>query len=228
MTFSKNMIRGLVVLAIILVVFSMIVFVVPFPKTLIFWIAYVFGLAAIGVQAYALYAAFVKGDNARSKLYGFPIARIGSIYMIFQLVASLIFMALAAVLPWSVPVVISVVALAAAVIGLISSEAVREEVVEQEVTLKKDVSTMRQLQSKAATLAGQCSQVKALQDLSSELRYSDPVSKEELAGLEGELVYLLDELQFAVTNKNNEAVQQLSQKALAVLKERNQLCKLSK
>ena len=54
---SKNMTRWLIILAIILAVFSAIVFIIPFEHNLVFWVAYSFGVLAIILQIYIFHIA---------------------------------------------------------------------------------------------------------------------------------------------------------------------------
>lgn len=85
----------------------------PFAKNGVFWLAYVFGVIAIAAQIYVYPKAF-EGESARSKFYGFPIAKLSTIYLIVQLILSILCMAISKVLPTWVPVVF-IVLLAAAV-----------------------------------------------------------------------------------------------------------------
>ena len=92
---SKNLKRFYVTVGIIFVAFSVIAFVLPFGHGKVFWVAYLFGVVAIGAQAYVMPKTFVEGSSVRSKFYGFPIARVSTLYLVFQLVSSLVFMAFA-------------------------------------------------------------------------------------------------------------------------------------
>ena len=94
---SKNLMRFYISLGIIFVVFTVISFVLPFERNSVFWIAYLFGVLSIGVQAYIMPHAFQQGSSVKSKFYGFPIARVGAIYLAAQLVVSVICMTLAKV-----------------------------------------------------------------------------------------------------------------------------------
>lgn len=125
---KKNQIRGLTVILIILAVFSVISFLLPFKTTGMFWLSYIFGAASVLVQIYVLKTAFCGSNEVKSKFYGFPIARIGVVYMIAQLILSIIFMILADFAPWWIAVIAFVVLLAAALIGFISSDAMRDEI----------------------------------------------------------------------------------------------------
>ena len=117
---DKNKIRGIAALAIVLVVYNVLAFAIPFPKNGCFWAAWVFGLVAILAQAAFLLLAFQHGEGAKSKFYGFPVARVGVVYLCVQLALSFLFMGLAFVkCPAWIPVVLSVILLAAAALGLI-------------------------------------------------------------------------------------------------------------
>lgn len=224
---NKDTIRGSVALGVLLVLYILISFLIPFVHTAVFWVSFVFTLIAFGVVAASIYIAFVKNPDAKSKFYGFPIARIGAIYGLVQLIAGLIFMALAAIVPAWAAVLVYAIALGAAVIGLVSAEAVVSEIHVQDAKLKKDVSLMRSLQSKVNQMSvhSENAEIKALAD---EFRYSDPVSSDAIADAEADLAAAVDELQRACVDGDSEAAKQLCRKASALLAERNRLCKLNK
>ena len=192
---------------------------------------FLFTFIAFGVVGASFYIAFIKNPDAKSRFYGFPIAKIGAIYGLVQLIASLVFMALAAWVPVWVTVLVYAIALGAAVIGLISAEAVVEEIRVQDVKLKKDVTLMRSLQSKVNQMASQYDNPDAAAEVkrfAEEMRYSDPVSSEALSEIEADLSAAVDELQAAIVDGDSDATKQLCRKASAVLAERNRLCKLNK
>jgi hypothetical protein len=224
---KKDTIRGIVALAVVLVLYILIAFLIPFVHTATFWVSFVFTLIAFAVVAASIYIALIKNPDAKSRFYGFPIAKIGVIYGTVQLIAGIIFMALAAYAPVWAAVLVYAIALGAAVIGLVSAEAVVSEIHAQDNKLKKDVSLMRSLQSKVNQIAAQSenADVKALAD---EFRYSDPVSNDAIADAEADLAAAVDELQSAYVDGDSEAVAKLCRKASALLAERNRLCKLNK
>ncbi|MCH5188313.1 MAG: hypothetical protein J1F63_07900 [Oscillospiraceae bacterium] len=229
---NKTQIRGLIVLAIIAVMYSVVVFAVPFAKnTVTFWFSYMFTLAAIGAQYYVMKTAFSKGKDAKSKFYGFPIAKIGVTYLIVQLVLGLLFMALAAYVPVWLPIVLYVVILGVSAIGFIAADVTRDEIERQDMKLKKDVSNMRALQSLSSSMVGLCTNdetKKAVQDLMEEFRFSDPVSSEQTKELEEELMHQLQDAQKAIIDEDNAAVKVLCARIKNTLTERNRLCALNK
>lgn len=224
---NKDTIRGLVVLGVLLVLYILIAFLIPFVHTATFWVSFVFTLIAFAVVAASIYIAFIKNPDAKSRFYGFPIAKIGVLYGAVQLLAGIVFMALAAIVPAWVAVLVYAIALGAAVIGLISAEAVVSEIHTQDAKLKKDVTLMRSLQSKISQIAAQ-SEDAAIKALAEEFRYSDPVSSDAIADAETDLAAAVDELQIAYVDGDSEAVAKLCRKASALLAERNRLCKLNK
>ena len=224
---KKDTIRGIIALTVVLALYILIAFLIPFVHTATFWVSFVFTLVAFGVMAASIYIAFVKNPNAKSRFYGFPIAKIGAIYGLVQLVAGFIFMALAAYAPVWVAVLVYAIALGTAVIGLVSAEAVVSEIHVQDAKLKKDVSLMRSLQSKVNQMAAQ-SENAEIKALAEEFRYSDPVSNDAIADAEADLAAVVDELQSAYVDGDSEAVDKLCRKASALLAERNRLCKLNK
>jgi hypothetical protein len=228
---EKSQIRIGAILLIILIVFSVIAFVVPFSNTTVFWVSYVMGVLSLLVLGYTLFSMFGKEKTVQSKFYGFPIARIAWVYCITQLALSLLFMILADKVPTWLPVVIYVILFAAAAIGLIGADAVRDEIVRQDEKLKTDISCMTTLRSIVYPLADQCADPnakKALQKLAEDFRYSDPVSSEALKPVESELQILVSELQTAVSSRNVTQIMSLCSRISNVLTERNRLCKLNK
>ena len=95
MKLTNNTKKGAVALVIVFVIFCVIAFAVPFAKNGVFWTGFIFGLIAILAQAPIWMIAFKGAESARSKFYGIPIARIGTIYLIVQLILSLAAMFLA-------------------------------------------------------------------------------------------------------------------------------------
>lgn len=228
---KKDMLRMGIGMGILLILYILAVFLIPFAHTATFWVSFLFTLAAFCVTGAAFCIAFIRKPDARSKFYGFPIARIGAIYGAVQLIAGLSFMSLGLWIPVWIPALLYALGLGSAALGLISVEAVIDEIQVQDAKLKKNVTLMRSLQSKVNQMAGQCDNpdaAAAVKRFAEELRYSDPVSSDAIAEIEADLNAAVDELQSAIVDGESAAVKQLCRKASAVLAERNRLCKLNK
>ena len=229
MKLSKGKFQAILILAIVLAAYLLLAFVIPFTKTAVFWLALVFTLAAFGLQLYVLKLSFEKGLDARS--YGFPIARVASVYLIIQIVLSFLFMALAAFCPAWIAAVVFVLLLAAAAVGVVAADAMRDEVERQDRQLKTDVAAMRALQSRSTALVSRCEDaaLKAdAQKLSDAFRYSDPVTNDATKDAEHELSACMDELERAMLDNDAESAKVLMKRTAAQLAERNRLCKLNK
>ena len=223
--------RSLIVAAILLAVFHVIAFVIPFSQTATFWVCYIFGSLSILGQIPMVAVAFKNGSDAKSQFYGFPILRVALLYLVAQLILSLVGMIVAAWVPAWIAVIVFVVLLAAALVGLIATDATRDELGRQDMKIKTDVSHMRALQSLSTSLVSQTDDPdvrKEVERLAEALRYSDPVSSAALADVEKELANCMDELQRAILENDKSGSIGICKKAVAVLAERNRLCKLNK
>lgn len=227
---QKNKERGYLVLGVCLVLISVIAFVIPFAKTATFWIGYVSALIAIAFQLYIFKTAFLNGEDVKSRFYGFPIARVGVLYLGIQVAFSIVEMSVAHILAYWIAVVINVVFLALAIVGCVAAETMRDEIVKQDVKLKKNVSNMRNLQSMSASLVSQCDgdMKKIIQMVADEFKYSDPVSSDATMAMENNLYSQMVELQNAVTDKDATAVESMAKRLIGDLRERNRVCAVNK
>ena len=232
MKLSKNAVRILLFAGIALVCFNVIAFVIPLEKNGTFWVSYVFGMLAILLQLMVMKVAFRDGESVRSRFYGFPVARIGVIYGICQILLSFTAMALSPYVPLWIPMIVFILMLGAAAAGCIAADAVRDTIEKQDEKLVKDVTMMRDLQSKMNLLVTQsdCPETlkKALSELNDDMKYSDPVSGKATEELETELEGLINELQKAVVDGETDSALVLCKKTKGILAERNRVCKLNK
>ena len=223
----KTTIRAAVVAIVTFALYNMFVFLIPFKRTDAFWVSYGFTVAAYLVAALSIYVAFLKKASATSRFYGFPVAKLGVTYGLLQLVVSILVMAVGYKLEWWIPVLLYSVGLGAALIGLVCVEEVVEEIRVQDAKLKKDISQMRNLQSKVSQMASQSDNA-ALKTLAEDFRYSDPVSNEAVAAAEADLTAAVYELQGAFVEGNPVVLEQMCRRTSALLAERNRLCKMYK
>lgn len=229
---SKNAIRILIFAGIALVCFNVISFVIPLERNGTFWVGYIFGMLAILLQLVVMKVAFSGTESIRSKFYGFPIARIGVIYGICQVLLSFTAMALSPFIPIWIPIIVFVLMFAAAAAGLLSADAVREEIERQDNKTVKNVSQMHSLQSKMNVLISQSDvsgNLKAeLIRLADSIKYSDPVSSSATEQIENELNFNIEELQKAIVDGDNASALIICKKTSGILAERNRICKLNK
>ena len=221
---KKNSTKGYVILGILFVLISIIAFAVPTVKTATFWIAYVFTAAAFAAQIGMWKTALGKEGTLKSKFLGFPVVHIGIVYAIIQTVAFAVFLFVPTLPVWSAIVVCSVIAGISAVC-MISADAGRDEIERVEAKVQKKVFYIRELQADIELLADSetNADVKtALTQLAEKIRFSDPMSNEQLADLENKISTKVLKLKTAANKV--EIITELT----ALLDERNKKCKILK
>lgn len=221
---KKNSIKGYVILGILFVLISIIAFTVPTVKTATFWIAYVFTAAAFAAQIGIWKTALSKEGTLKSKFLGFPVVHIGIVYAVLQVIAFAVFMFMPILPAWSAIVACSVIAGISAVC-MISADAGRNEIERVEANVQKMVFYIRELQADIELLADNESDAAvktALTHLAEKIRFSDPMSNEQLADLENKISTKVAELKTA-PNKV-EIITELN----SLFDERNKKCKILK
>ena len=221
---KKNSTKGYVILGILFALISIIAFAVPTVKTATFWIAYVFTAAAFAAQIIIWKTALGKGETLKSKFLGFPVVHIGIVYTVIQVIAFAVFMFVPTLPTWSAIVVCSVIAGISAVC-MISADAGRNEIERVEAEVQKKVFYIRELQTVVELLTDvetDADTKAALDQLAEKIRFSDPMSHEQLVDLENKISAKVLELKTA-PNKV-EIITELN----SLLDERNKKCKIAK
>ena len=221
---KKNSTKGYVILGILFALISIIAFAVPTTKTATFWIAYVFTAAAFAAQIIIWNKALGKEAALKSKFLGVPVVHIGIVYAIIQTVAFAVFLFVPTLPIWSAIVVCSVISGISAAC-MISADAGRNESERVEAKVQKKVFYVRELQADVELLADNESDAAiktALTQLAEKIRFSDPMSSEQLADLEKQISTKVAELKTA-PNKA-EIITELN----SLLDERNKKCKILK
>lgn len=219
---KKNSTKGYLILGILFALVSVIAFVVPTEKTTAFWIAYAFTVAAFAAQIGIWKIALGKEETLKSKFLGFPVVHIGIAYLIVQIVAFAVFMFIPTAPAWIV-VIVCVLIAGISAICMIAADTGRGEIERVEAKVQKKVFYIRSLQVDVELLADKETDAEikaALTQLAEKIRFSDPMSNEQLADLEAQIAAKVSDLKIA-TNKA-EVITELN----SLLDERNKKCKL--
>ena len=221
---KKNSTKGYVILGILFALVSIIAFAVPTTKTATFWIAYVFTATAFAAQIIIWKTALGKAETLKSKFLGFPVVHIGIVYAIVQTVAFAVFLFVPTLPTWSAIVVCSIIAGVSAVF-MISADAGCNEIERVEAKVQKKVFYIWELQADIELLADNESDAAvktALTQLAEKIRFSDPMSTEQLADLENKISIKAAELKIATSKL--EIITELN----SLLDERNKKSKILK
>ncbi|MDO4620775.1 MAG: hypothetical protein Q4B09_09160 [Lachnospiraceae bacterium] len=229
---TANQKRAALTGGIVMACFTLITLIAPLQKGSVYILSFLFTWIAACVAGYGIYRGLLNGTSVKSKYYGFPIARIGGIYFVIQLILSILLMITATFIemPMWIAAILYIALLAATGIGMIGAVSVREEVERQDSEVKRKTSVIRELQSISAGFAGLTDNPevkKKLQKLTDELRFSDPVSSEETAGIENKLREKIEEIRTLLTTgeADREAVTVLCEETTRLIGERNRICK---
>ena len=127
----------IVLVALALAAFTAVFFSIPALRIKRFWFAYGCGVFAILWQIYAIIVTDGKKDT-KDRFYGFPTARLGLYYLVLQVTASILEIAIFPD-PWVV-LVINVLLLAFPFIGFITTRTLRKELARQAAKAKAEAA----------------------------------------------------------------------------------------
>lgn len=212
------------VLGIFFVVFNVIAFAIPTAKTPTFWVAYIFTVIAFVLQIIIWKFAFKGADTLKSKFLGIPLISVGITYLLVQIIAFAVFMAISFVPSW-IAIVVCTLILGISSICLIGTETGREEINRVEQKVSKKVFYIKSLQVDIEMLANaeaDADTKAALTNLAEKIRFSDPMSNELLADLESKIIDKINDL------KSTEQKATIIKELTLLFDERNKKCKLLK
>lgn len=232
---TKNFKKYIIIVFIIAVIYNVLVFAIPFPhkSALSFWITWGFGLLCIISQPFIGYFGFKDAETYKSKVYGWPIIRLGYIYLLVQLLISLVSFVVGAFvgIPFWIILVIEVIIVGFVLIGLIVNDTYKEEITKIENNLPITTKFISDLRVDSETLLKKISnqEIKMqFEKFVEEVRYSDPVSDDFLAEIEDEInkkyLALKDNLLNGISETSINDINDL----INILYERNNRVKLSK
>lgn len=231
--FDKRTKSLLAVYAILLFVLIILFAVIPFRKIAASWIAFAFCIVSLVIGFFITLYAFKKDEKLVSKVYGFPVFRVGAIYTIAQLIIGVIVCALGAfiIVPSWIILIISIIILAAAAIGLIATDNTRDIIAEQDASVVEMTKQVALFNIDIASVIDCCdsSEIKAnLEKLAEEFRYSDPVSSDETKEIEAVIAKKIRVLKDSLATDSDEAIKTKIVEIKRSLADRNRICKATK
>ncbi|MBE6900896.1 MAG: hypothetical protein E7478_00320 [Ruminococcaceae bacterium] len=225
----KRDLKVITIVAIIAVAFTAILLIIPFEKSAISWIGYAFEMVALVMQLVFMKLAFKDGTiELKSKVYGYPIFRVGYIYLGIQTAVSVICLVVGAFLDdgegWWIVMVVEIIILSAAAIGLIGSVEARQMVEEAEVRVMVDTSFIDGLKIDMTSLKDMCAGKacgSTVEKLYETVRYSDPVSVPELKAVEESIRNAVMQLRTSAMEGNDDSVIQQCANITMLMNDRN-------
>ena len=221
-----------IVFGIVAVVYIIVFCAIPFHKEASSWVAFAFGLISIAGSCFIAILALEKGEDIKSKVYGFPILKLGYAYIVSQMLVTIIVSVTAAFIdtPVWIPLVVSIILVGIVSIGLIATESARDVIEKQDDDVKVAIKQMTMFKLDIGNLVNRCKTPevkKEMEKLEEKLRYSDPVSNDDLAELEKQISTRIVRLGNMLEKDNQETMDEISEIS-RLIDERNRMCKAFK
>ena len=182
---KKNSVKGYALIGIIFILITVVSLAIPTSKGAAFWIAYIFTVVALAVQI-VLWKRTFDHKELKSKFLGFSIVHIGIVYLVVQVAVLFVFVFAEKLPAWSALVICTVIA-AMAAICMIAADVGRTEIERVEQKVQGKVFYIKNLQVDIEILASvekDAETKEKLKLLAEKVRFSDPMSNEQLASLE--------------------------------------------
>ncbi len=229
MKIIKN--KGILIVAvlIVLVVYNVIAFLLPFSKGATFWTGYGFTMLAIVLTACVSFYSLGR-ENLRSKVYGWPLISLAWSYMVLQLVLGMLEILLTFI-PFQFGIILNVVLLGACLIGLVAVNLSKEEVERIDEKIEQKVFFIKSLQAETEGMVDRATDEeikRSLKDLVNALKYSDPMSSFQLASIENDIEIKVAELVEFVEQADHVKAKSMCDEIQKLIADRNRKCKLLK
>lgn len=226
---TRNKISGLIILAVALVVFNVIAFAIPVSRGAVFWIGYGFTLFAIIAAGAALLYAMGR-EGLKSKFYGLPLSNVVYTYLAAQYSLGVAEVRMPFMPAW-LALILNVLVLGGFLIGFVAVDAAVEEIKRIDVKVGQKVFYLRSLQADVESVearAGSAALKKQLQGLAEAIRYSDPMSSDQLGVIENTIQIRVMQLQESVGGDNEAEASGIVAELMQLVADRNRRAKLLK
>lgn len=231
---NKNTIRSIIIFVIVLVIYNLIIFSIPFEHNATFKGSYAFGLIAIFSQIAVILFAASGANTLRKKVYSFPVARMGIIYLVVQLIVSVVFATAATFVegfPSWLIYVVSAIILGVFAILVLLTDTTKDAIIkleDEEERQTVQIKTFRINIDSIARRVNDAELLKILHKLSDTAKYSDPVSCEELYAIENEITEKIAELDTAIKTDDISQAKIIAEQIIDLFEDRNAQCKVYK
>lgn len=219
---------------IILVIFNVIAFSVPIPKTPSFWIAYGFTFLAILIQGFVWKYTQDKVNDIKSLYLHIPILKVAYTYFIIQAIGFILVLCYP-ILEWWISLIGCVLIFGISCICLIAADVTKDiidenneefsEISKIETKVKEKVFFIKSCQAEIEILFNvekDPTIKEKLNSLKDIIKYSDPMTHESLCDLEDKIKTKIEEL------KNSNDKSSLIEEISNLIKERNIKTKILK
>ena len=195
-----------------------------------FWLSYVFMMVAFATFAISGFIVKDRVVQPKDWLLGYPILKHCVIYLVVELIVSVLFIILDAVVncPWGIAFAVQLILLAVHLVFIISCFVAKEIIEGVGEKTEKKTSYVALLRVDVEMIAERQTDPdlkKEFAKLAEQVRFSDPMSSDLLGDLERNISALVDR---AKVETDAAALMELCREISLLLTERNKKCKVLK
>lgn len=222
-----------VFLAIVFIAYNVVLFVLCgfSGHTGVFWVSWTFMILAFAAMTFAGVILGKRGMFLRDWLFGFPIVKHSTVYIIVEFIASTVFIILDKIIPFGWAFAAQFIILSVYGVCAVSCFLAKETIDDVHNKISDKTRFLKLLRVDAEMLVEKCSNPELkeqLKTLSEAIRYSDPMSNEALFEMEKEITFTVSECGKSIETGDFEEAEELCKKAVLLLAERNKKCKALK
>ena len=196
-----------------------------------FWISWGFMMVSFCALAVSYALLGQRRLLLRDWLFGFPIVKHSTIYILAEFLLSTVFVILEKKISWQLAFSVQILIFAVYLVFAISCFLAKATIDDVHTRVADKTRFIKLLRADVEMLVEKCTDPglkPKLGALAEAVRYSDPMSDESLFELEKELALTVSNCDQAITDARYEEAAQLCEKASLLLKERNKKCKALK
>lgn len=221
------------ILAIVFIAYNVTLFAVCgfTGHTTVFWMSWVFMLVAFAAMTASGVILGRRGLFLRDWLFGFPIIKHSTVYIMAELLVSCIFIILEDSIRPGPAFGLQFLLLCIYGVCAVSCFLSKETIDDVRTRVSDKTRFIKLLSIDAEMLVEKCSDPETKEEcrrLAESVRYSDPMSSEALFELEKELALTVSRCDRAIEEKDFAAAKEFCAKAVLQLTERNKKCKALK
>ena len=221
---KKNSTKGYVILGILFFLVSITAYIIPLSKTATFWIAYIFTVVAFAVQIIAWKTTLGKEKTLNSKFLKIPIIHISVVYLVIQIATLLVFVIKPLLPTWSVIIVCCIIA-GVSVLCMVATDIGVNEIKNENAKVDEKTAFIKKLLIDTEIITNNENDIDIKSDLlklAEKIRFSDPVSSEQLSEIEDKISLKIAE--FTMSQNKQAVIMEIN----SLLDERNKKCKIFK
>lgn len=220
----KNYNKHYFILAILFILISIVSFVIPIEKTTAFYVTYAFTTIAFIIQGVIWKLTLGNSNSLTSKFLNISIFHVSIVYLFIQIILLIIFRFATNISTW-IAVTANVLVICLSLIFMISTNIGTNEIERIDKKVQEKVFYIKDLQTNVELLANleQDKDIKEkLAQLAEKIRFSDPMSNEQLVTIEEQISSKVNDLK--ASNNKQELITEINN----LLDTRNKKCKLLK